>query len=81
MEVKTFLESQTRPVIILHHETPANFHYMKRAMSSSNVTALTEFQISQYQVRYQLMIIYNCRIHDFIVIVYLIFRFACGQPW
>ena len=50
MEVKSFIESQSRPVIVLHHETPANYHYAKRAMSSSNVTALNEFQISQYQI-------------------------------
>lgn len=41
-----------RPIIILHHETPSSAHYIHRNLLSSNttVTALNEFQISQYQI-------------------------------
>lgn len=55
-DVKQFLDNAKQPVIILHHETPANYHFIKRELASSNttsnstVTALTEFQISQYQI-------------------------------
>jgi len=53
-------------VIILHHETPASYHYSRRSLidsksssssslaasssSSSKNSTLTEFQISQYQI-------------------------------
>jgi hypothetical protein len=55
--VSSWISQQTRPVVVLHHETPSANHYINRPRiltttnsSSSNVTALTEFQISQYQV-------------------------------
>ena len=52
-------------MIILHHETPASYHYNRRSLidsklsssslaasssSSSKNSTLTEFQISQYQI-------------------------------
>ena len=50
-------------MIILHHETPASYHYSRRSLidiksssslaaasSSSKNPTLTEFQISQYQI-------------------------------
>ena len=52
-------------MIILHHETPASYHYSRRSLidskssssslaasssSSSKNSTLTEFQISQYQI-------------------------------
>ena len=61
VEVAKWIESQTRPVVILHHESPSSYHYINRALASNTttgngttvtttVTPLTEFQISQYQV-------------------------------
>jgi len=60
------LIQQKTPVIILHHETPASYHYSRRSLidskssslsslaasssSSSKNSTLTEFQISQYQI-------------------------------
>jgi len=41
---------QGNPVIILHHESPSSYHYIQRALQSSAVPTLTEFQISQYQI-------------------------------
>jgi len=38
------------PVVVLHHETPADYHYLHRGLQTSTVTPLTEFQISQYQI-------------------------------
>jgi len=51
-EVKQYLDQQDHPVIILHHETPAGYHY-QRSLASNHTTGvipLTEFQISQYQI-------------------------------
>ena len=56
-DVSNWLEKQMQPVIILHHETPASYHYIQRSMLSTNSTSnstvpiRTEFQISQYQVQ------------------------------
>ena len=51
-DLQQWLASQARPVVILHHETPAAYHYVERTLAASTVTPLTEFQISQYQVRF-----------------------------
>lgn len=55
----------TRPIVILHHETPASHHYIHKERilrqqsssssksvrdDSSTVTPLTEFEISNYQI-------------------------------
>lgn len=37
-------------MVILHHETPSSYHYIRRDLLTSTVPALTEFQISQYQI-------------------------------
>ena len=50
-ELSDWLKSQSAPVVIMHHETPTAAHYIQRNLASSTVTPLTEFQISQYQVR------------------------------
>jgi len=67
-QLNSWLIQQKTPVIILHHETPASYHYSRRSLidsksssspsssptssknSTSTVTELTEFQISQYQI-------------------------------
>ena len=51
-QVADWIKTQSRPVVILHHETPTAVHYIQRDLANSNstVTPLTEFQISQYQV-------------------------------
>lgn len=60
-QLNSWLIQQKTPVIILHHETPASYHYSRRSLidskSSSSLAAassknstLTEFQISQYQI-------------------------------
>ena len=41
---------QGRPVVILHHESPSSYHYIRRDLQTSTVPTLTEFQISQYQI-------------------------------
>jgi hypothetical protein len=45
------LSAQTAPVVIMHHETPTAAHYIQRNLATAAVTPLTEFQISQYQVK------------------------------
>ena len=54
--LQQWLTAQARPVVILHHETPAAYHYIERTLASSTVTPLTEFQISQYQVTFLITI-------------------------
>jgi hypothetical protein len=54
--ISSWIRDQNSPVIILHHETPSNYHFIHRSLTSTNpssnttVTPLTEFQISDYQV-------------------------------
>ena len=55
-QVSDWIKSQSRPVVILHHETPTAAHYIQRELSNSTVTPLNEFQISQYQVQALLII-------------------------
>ena len=50
-QVSDWIKSQSRPVVILHHETPTAAHFIQRELSNSTVTPLNEFQISQYQVQ------------------------------
>jgi hypothetical protein len=57
-----FLHSQSRPVVIMHHETPTAAHFIQRNLASAYgnggngmgnttlVKPLDEYQISQYQV-------------------------------
>ena len=56
-----WIKKQHAPVLVLHHETPSSHHYIQRELytqrmlasnssSNSTVPALTEFQISQYQI-------------------------------
>jgi hypothetical protein len=56
--VASWIRSQEKPVIVLHHETPSSFHriatshIMSRQLATTNITSapLSEFQISQYQI-------------------------------
>ena len=73
-DLQQWLAAQARPVIILHHETPAAYHYIERTLAASTVTPLTEFQISQYQVTFLIAIESSLRlevIHDFLSFVYV----------
>jgi hypothetical protein len=48
--LQQWISNQKGPVVILHHETPADYHHVQRGLQTSTVTPLTEFQISQYQI-------------------------------
>jgi hypothetical protein len=62
-----FLHSQSRPVVIMHHETPTAAHFIQRNLASAYgnggngmgnttlVKPLDEYQISQYQVNQHLL--------------------------
>lgn len=47
---KWLQDQRGQPVVILHHESPSSYHYIQRALQTSDVPTLTEFQISQYQI-------------------------------
>jgi hypothetical protein len=52
-QISSWLSEQRGPVVIIHHETPSDAHFMMRYLAnstSSSVTPLTEFEIAQYQV-------------------------------
>jgi len=49
-EVAEWISTHDGPVIVLHHETPSSQHYIHRELSTSSISPLTEYQISQYQI-------------------------------
>ena len=63
-EIADWIQAQSSPVIIMHHESPTAAHFIQRNLATANVTALNEFQISQYQV---------CKLQGVLLLYYIKF--------